>query len=378
MCKKFCGKKDCSKCFELSFASHPRAKNWSERNKFKPWQITKKVSKKFEFKCDVCDHYFISRVSDVVFKTWCPYCARKKLCDDSKCNICFNISFASYEKSRWWSSKNIISPRFVFKRTIKKYYFDCNKCNHCFRSSLESICAPTKLYWCLYCAHRKLCDDINCMMCFNKSFASHEKSKFLSDKNINPRKIFKNSRKIFEFTCKVCNGKFNATLNHISRYNRSSWCPHCVNKTEKKLFDYLSKKYIDIKKQYKPKWCKSNISNRCLPFDFFIPSLNIIIELDGPQHFKQISNWDDPKYTQSKDLYKMKKAYDNKISVIRIPYEYIFDNKKFEEYKDIIIQNLILREKPEIVYLCNDNRYEHFKNFDFSGDELPKIISKEE
>lgn len=35
----------------------------------------------------------------------------------------------------------------------------------------------------------KLCNNEKCKVCFNKSFASHEKSKYLVDKNINPRKI---------------------------------------------------------------------------------------------------------------------------------------------------------------------------------------------
>ena len=33
---------------------------------------------------------------------------------------------------------------------------------------------------------KKLCHNDNCNICFNRSFASNEKSKFLNDKNINP------------------------------------------------------------------------------------------------------------------------------------------------------------------------------------------------
>ena len=43
---------------------------------------------------------------------------------------------------------------------------------------------------------KKLCNNIDCKICYEKSFASHEKSKYWSAKNgdIKPREIFKSSR----------------------------------------------------------------------------------------------------------------------------------------------------------------------------------------
>ena len=43
---------------------------------------------------------------------------------------------------------------------------------------------------------RTLCNDENCQTCFNKSFASHPKAKYWSDKNgVSARKIIKGSKK---------------------------------------------------------------------------------------------------------------------------------------------------------------------------------------
>ena len=66
-----------------------------------------------------------------------------------------------------------------------------------------------------------------------------------------------------------------------------------------------------VEYQKKFEWCKNN-SNMYLPFDFYLPELNIIIELDGNQHFFQVNNWNSPEITQATDKMKMKLA--NEIS----------------------------------------------------------------
>jgi hypothetical protein len=68
-------------------------------------------------------------------------------------------------------------------------------------------------------------------------------------------------------------------------------CPYCINKTEFKFFEKIREIYPSIKRQYKVEWCKNK---SYLPYDFAIEDLNIIIEIDGEQHFKQISNWTSP------------------------------------------------------------------------------------
>ena len=443
MCKIFCGSKDCEECFERSFASHPKAGWWSDRNELKSYEVLKKSGKKFEFKCDTCYHYFSSALySFSDSKRGCPFCYHQKLCENEDCKLCFEKSFASHEKSKYLSDKTI-NPRLIFKKSNSKYYFDCNICNHTFSTALNNI-SHKNPRWCPFCSHQKLCGNKHCFYCFENSFASNEKSKYMIDK-IDPITIALKSDKSFNFECGNCLHIFKSDPNHISRgkwcpyccwprskickdthckhcktrtfsthekskywsennekqpsevflqsslkyefkcdeghYFKSQlnwivkgqWCPKCKNKTELKFFDWILTIYPDTIHQYKTEWC---MSKRKLPFDFFIPSLNIIIEIDGNQHFKQILNWDNPEYTQSRDLYKMKKAYDNNMTVIRIPYEFIWKDCHFKKYKNKLKEKLYLRDRPEIIYLCDDNRYDHFKNFNFDGDILPEIIPK--
>ena len=92
-------------------------------------------------------------------------------------------------------------------------------------------------------------------------------------------------------------------------------CPHCINKTEYKLFTILKSRYPTVQRQFKAEWCKQK---RCLPFDFMIEEHKKIIELDGPQHFTQVSNWRAPELQQQQDLFKTKCAIENGYSVIRV------------------------------------------------------------
>ena len=50
-------------------------------------------------------------------------CNSKRLCANEECQTCFEKSFASHEKSEFWSEKNgDVKPRQVFKSANKKYW----------------------------------------------------------------------------------------------------------------------------------------------------------------------------------------------------------------------------------------------------------------
>ena len=65
-----------------------------------------------------------------------------------------------------------------------------------------------------------------------------------------------------------------------------------------------------------------------LPFDFYLPQYNLIIEYDGEQHFKPISVFggEDAFWTTvTHDAIKNQYCEDNDIDLLRIPY-WEFDN----------------------------------------------------
>lgn len=83
-----------------------------------------------------------------------------------------------------------------------------------------------------------------------------------------------------EIICKK-HGSFNQIPNsHLC----GAGCPKCIeSKGEERIRLFLQKNKIEFEIQKKFKECK-NI--RVLPFDFYLPELNICIEFDGVQHFK--------------------------------------------------------------------------------------------
>ena len=48
----------------------------------------------------------------------------------------YERSFASSNKSKYWSDKNELTPREVSISNGNKFWFDCNKCPHSFEISL--------------------------------------------------------------------------------------------------------------------------------------------------------------------------------------------------------------------------------------------------
>lgn len=312
-----CGKSECKPCFERSFASHPKSKFWSIKNENQPYHYLKTSISKCLFNCD-CGHEINKCIKDIDIKdSWCGYCCRtpRHLCDKDDCNNCFNNSFASHPKSEFWSNKNIKTARQCMKSAGSKYIFNC-VCGHEIIKSLNKISSNNQ--WCEYCctSTRKLCDKEECNHCYNNSLASHYRAKRWSLKNNDtPRNIMKYSGEKRWFKCEY-EHEFCSRINSITDQN--SWCPVCKNKTEKKLYEYLIDIYPDVIKEAKFDWCKSAKGNY-LRFDFCLPDLKIIIELDGIQHFEDVLHFNSfAKINQQNDAFKMQCALDNNFKVIRI------------------------------------------------------------
>jgi len=138
---------------------------------------------------------------------------------------------------------------------------------------------------------------------------------------------------------------------HLSKHG----CPSCINKTEFKFFEKIKELYPSIKRQYKVEWCKNKLY---LPYDFVIEDLNIIIELDGGQHFKQISNWTSPEVQIENDKYKTNCANNNGFSVIRLLQNDVSkDNFDWIEEIKINITKIIYGKKVQNIFICKNNDY---------------------
>lgn len=329
----------------------------------------------------------------------------KKLCGFKNCEKCFNKSFVSFDELTptensttkkvdcWDYEKNKEKPWEVTKSSNSKFWFTCDNCSHDFDSALNNI---TQNSWCPYCCKNseKICknnEDKHCMTCYNKSFASLQdltingKKKvecWDNDKNDKkPWEVFKNYNKKIWFICDKCNQDFYSALNNVTT---GYWCPHCKNKTALKLHKWLQileeiypNYTIIITKEYKKKWCRNPDPNYkkkkepCYyPYDFNIQikelKLNIIIELDGIQHFEYVSHFENNvEERQIIDLYKMFQAFKNNHSFIRIFQEDVYlDNNGWENKLKDCIDKIIKSNHIMSLYVDNKNIYDIYRTRD--------------
>ena len=242
--QKLCDEsRTCDHCLPRSFtAFHDKAKVacWSSENDMKPHQVAMACNKKFKFDCRECKHQFSSELNHITRKngTWCPFCAGKKLCDESRtCDHCLRRSFGAFHdkaKVACWSSENDMKPHQVAMACNKKFRFDCRECKHQFSSALNSITRKNGR-WCPFCGGKRLCDEsATCDHCLHRSFAAfHDKDKvtcWSADNDLKPHQVAMACNKKFKFDCRECKHQFASSLNNITG-NNARWCPFCAGRS---------------------------------------------------------------------------------------------------------------------------------------------------
>jgi hypothetical protein len=105
--------------------------------------------------------------------------------------------------------------------------------------------------------------------------------------------------------------------NHLN----NNGCPKCKeSKGERTIREYLEINKINFNPQHRFDKCKYKLK---LPFDFYLPELNICIEFNGRQHYEPIELWGgfkSLKEIQKRDKIKMEYCKNNNIPLIIIKY----------------------------------------------------------
>jgi len=179
------------------------------------------------------------------------------------------------------------------------------------------------------------------------------------DKYDYSKTIFKRAKDKIIITCKK-HGDFEQ---EAYCHSIGVGCPVCMNKTEAKLYEKIVSIFPSLLKQFRQEWCINQISktNKYLPFDFCIPEYKIIIELDGPQHFRQIMNWKTPEEQFENDKFKEECANNNGYSVIRLLQEDVM-NDTYDWVKELCDAIEQIKPSNEItnIYLSKNNEYDNF------------------
>ena len=254
-------------------------------------------------------------------------------------------SFALNEKRAacWHATKNgKVKPRDVFKSSDKKYWFTCDN-YHDFYIPLSNV---TKGQWCSSCHQTPS---------YEQSFASNEKRAacWHATKNgkLKPRDVFKSTRKKYWFTCDN-NHDFDVPLDNVTN---GQWCSSCVNKTETRVFETLRDKGYDVGKKSDREMFKTKYR-----YDIIIDDKKVIVEVDGPQHFRQVSNWCSYEETYKTDIYKEELAHKNGYRVVRISQEYVWYHQ-IAKNKTEWISKLVkaIESEHENQFISDSDEYIH-------------------
>ena len=120
--------------------------------------------------------------------------------------------------------------------------------------------------------------------------------------------------------------------------------------SEKKLLDWLFTKYG--KDNIDSQFVMFNKEKKYL-FDFYLPNLNLLIELDGLQHFKQVSKWKSPEHALENDTNKINLSIENNLSIIRVLQEDVYYNRN--NWEDKLSTCIKRYDIPTCIFI--DNTY---------------------
>jgi very-short-patch-repair endonuclease len=240
----------------------------------------------------------------------------------------------------------------VFKGVSEKITYYCPL--HGYKTQLAR--SMMKNMGCDDCGHIKL---VASMIENNKKDFKEKAHNIHNNRYKYDMDTYKGRTKVMNIICPI-HGVFQQTPR---KHLYGQGCRICKNKTEGKLYVELSK-YYNVIKQPTFEWCKNIETNCYLPFDFLIPELNILIELDGIQHFKVVKMFKTNLPNQRKrDLDKQKHALNNNYSVIRVYQQDVcYDTFNWLEQLIKSIEKIKIEQIIQTIYISKENEYENFEN----------------
>jgi uncharacterized Zn-finger protein len=266
-------------------------------------------TKKLLFKCEFGHIWETKPYYLTNNDSWCPYC-----------NKFHKDNLDTFKKIAIEKNGECLSNEYFNAKS--KLRFKCDK-GHIWESVAHDV--KYSKSWCPYCSNSvKLTIEEMCEIALNRN------GKCLSEEYINSHtKLLWECEKGHQWHAKPYLVK-----------NLKNWCPYCRESLgERRINKCLQYHNINFIREYKFNDCRG-ISQR-LPFDFYLPEINVLIEYDGRQHFKPVNFYGCSKDEALKSFLELKQndeiknkyCADNNIKLIRIPY----NEKNIEEFLKIIL-----------------------------------------
>jgi len=294
-------------------------------NQISPSEISRGSSDEYWWLCktsncnESCEHTWYTRISVRTKQgSGCPFCSGRQVCVHNSI-----VHTHPHVAKLFHPTKNDVSIETLAPNSSIRPFWLCPNtceygCPHEWKTSVHHVTTDTA---CPCCSGQKHCIHDKIPFTHPDLLSEWHPTK---NGELSPNDISAHSHNNIWWQC--LKNKNHIWKTQIGVRAIGCGCPFCKNKTEAKVLDFLKKHYPDVFTQLKLESCK-NITY--LPYDFCIPSVKVIIELDGRQHFKHIKLFkNNVQNSIERDIYKMQKAESEGYRVIRIFQEDVYDNNE--------------------------------------------------
>jgi hypothetical protein len=239
-------------------------------------------------------------------KDYCKKCSVIKRAHNRRNNVKYDNSLETFAKNnnrtyllKEFSEKNIKSPNQISYGTSYEYLWKCLDCKSEYLMKVSSRTSSNKSN-CPYCTGVKV-NRTNCLWTTHPEIAKLLK---------NPQRGYEltaGSNKKETFICVECFFEKIGTVYNV--VNQGFICNRCsdgISYPEKLMMNILDQLNINYSTQKRFNWSNNK------KYDFYVHSLNCIIETHGSQHYIQTSgNWGKLDETQDNDRLKEKLGREN-------------------------------------------------------------------
>ena len=365
----------CEKCGQSLYYTHPELREYwdGDIEEMKKYTKGSEIIKP-KWKCiKNNNHKWEALISGITQGSGCPYCNG-------------GTNKVMIEESLYYTNPELRDEWIGDIEEMKKYarcseapkLWKCSKFEcHIWESDIKDrtvIKKTGRAQGCPYCSSpmKKICD---CGKCNSKSvYVTHP---YLQKEIVGNPEILKKyssgSGKELKWKCleKDCKNEWSTSI--TSRCTGSG-CPSCINKTEKKVVNILINDFeidrdniIHGSRKIEFPWCENKLTNRKFIFDILLKikeDLNIIIEVDGIQHFEYVKHFkNDVEKNIFRDVYKMIKANQNNFNIIRLYQEDVWrDRNDWKEWLKSKIKECT-ESKECLVFFPNRKEYDKHKEY---------------
>lgn len=214
-----------------------------------------------------------------------------------------------------------------YKNSESKFKCKCRKCGRDFEAT----------------ARRIRSDEFRCSCDRPRNWRLKSHDEFLSDLyaaqeyiDVCEGEVYDGRHVKLKFKCKICGHTWHTTPAPLLR--GLCGCPKCASsKGEEYVRDSLYDFDIRFVEQHRFSDC---VYQRPLIFDFYIPSLNLAIEVQGGQHFRPVKYFGGEDYFkkyQERDQMKRDYCKENNITLIELNYNNSNINKLKSEFEEKVV-----------------------------------------